>query len=190
MTTQCPVCGQETLVTRCGEFHLKPPVNIPGDEMVVQDASWFECTSCGEQILGHELSTAIELMRYDRLGLLSPKEIEGIRTRLGLTQVQMAELLGVGDKTYARWEAGKSIHNISSDNLIRLVAQNPELFARINTQRDPARRNRIAEYVQGLNQIKSGNPVAIAAHGGELDEGIGKILQKQLHEIISARKRG
>lgn len=190
MATKCPICGNETLEPRHGEFRFEPPANIPGGLMVVPDTDWLECSSCEERILSNELNDAIELMTYDRLGLLPPKEIEDIRTRLGLTQVQMAELLGVGEKTYARWEAGKSYHNTSSDNLIRLVAQSPELFSRLNAQRDPERRRRIAEYVRGLETSKGGNPMAMAAHGGELDAGVGEVLRRRLGEIIDARKRG
>jgi phage replication-related protein YjqB (UPF0714/DUF867 family) len=102
----------------------------------------------------------------------------------------MAELLGVGEKTYTRWEAGKSYHNTSSDNLIRLVAQSPELFARLSAQRDPERRKRIAEYMQALETSKGANPLAMAAHGGELDAGVGEVLGRRIREIIDARKRG
>ncbi len=41
----------------------------------------------------------------------------------------MAERLGVGEKTYTRWESGRSIQNKSSDNLIRLMDRSPEQFA-------------------------------------------------------------
>jgi putative zinc finger/helix-turn-helix YgiT family protein len=190
MATKCPICGAEALEPRHGEFRLDPPASIPGGVIIVPDADWLECSACGEQILGSGLNEAIELVTYDRLGLLRPKEIEAIRLRMGLTQVQMAELLGVGEKTYTRWEAGKSYHNTSSDNLIRLAAQSPELFARLSAQRDPERRNRIAEYVRSSESIKGGNPMAMAAHGDELEAGVGEVLRKRLREIIDARKQG
>lgn len=190
MATKCPLCGNRTLEPRSGEFRFDPPANIPGGAMIVPEANWLECASCGKRILDPELDKAIDRLRYERLGLLSPNEIEAVRTRLGLTQVQMAELLGVGEKTYTRWEAGKSYHNTSSDNLIRLVAQSPELFTRLSAERDPERHRRIAEYMQGLEAIKSANPMAMAAHGGELDAGVGEVLRKRIREIIDARKQG
>jgi len=190
MATKCPICGKETLERRRGEFRFDPPENVPGGTMILSDATWEECSACGEQILSPELNARVEREAGKRWGLLQPEEIKDIRARLGLTQVQMAELLGVGEKTYTRWEAGKSYHNTSSDNLIRLVAQRPDLFAGLSAQRDPERRKRIAEYVQGLETIKGGNPLAMAAHGGELDAGVGEKLRKRLREIIGARKRG
>jgi len=190
MTNRCPICGKETLVRRQGEFSFDLPENVPGKTMILPDATWDECSACGEQILSHELNEQVEREASRRWGLLQPEEVKGIRARLGLTQVQMAELLGVGEKTYTRWESGKSYHNTSSDNLIRLVAQSPELFARLNAQRDPARRKRIAEYMKCLETIKGGNLLAMAAHGGELDAGVGEVLRKRLREIIDARKLG
>ena len=47
--------------------------------------------------------------RYKIAGLLTLAEIKAARTRLGLTQVEMARQLGVGDKSYTRWENGLSI---------------------------------------------------------------------------------
>lgn len=190
MATKCPICGKENLERRQGEYRFDPPENVPGGIMVFAEATWEECSACGEQILSPELNDRIERESARRWGLLQPEEIKDIRTRLGLTQMQMAELLGVGEKTYTRWEAGKSYQNTSSDNLIRLVSQSPELFARLNAQRDPERRKRIADYMQGLESLKGGNRLAMAAHGGELDAGVGEILQKRLREIIDARKRG
>jgi transcriptional regulator with XRE-family HTH domain len=37
---------------------------------------------------------------------MTPKQVKRIRTRLGLTQTQLAEQLGVTQNTVARWEIG------------------------------------------------------------------------------------
>ncbi len=189
MATDCPICGRPELEPQHGEFRFEPPATIPGGVMVVPDADWLECSACGNRILNHALNRAIELMRYDRLGLLRPEEIRNIRTRLGVTQVEMAGLLGVGGKTYTRWESGTSYHNKSSDNLIRLFAQNPEMFARLDGQSDPERRQRIAEYVRGLREVKGRSPLGMAAHGADLDAGSATALRRTLQQVIEGRKQ-
>jgi putative zinc finger/helix-turn-helix YgiT family protein len=189
MVTECPVCGKVALEKRQGEFRFTPPPEIPGGEMVIPDATWEECSACGEQMLPPALGDALLVERYRRLGLLSPGEIAEIRDRAGLSQVEMAGFLGVGEKTYARWESGHSIHNMSSDNLIRLVAQGPELFPRLKAQRDPGRQSVIAEYIHSLPQLKGSNRLALAAHGGELDPAIAETLRKRLLEIVESRKK-
>jgi len=157
---------------------------------VIPDATWEECSACGEQMLPPSLDKSLLVERYRRLGLLRPGEIAEIRQRSGLTQVEMAEFLGAGEKTYARWESGRSIHNMSSDNLIRLVAQSPEQFPRLKAQRDPGRQSVIAEYIHILPQLKGSNRLAVAAHGGELDPAIAETLRKRLLEIVESRKKG
>jgi transcriptional regulator with XRE-family HTH domain len=52
---------------------------------------------------------------------LIPDEIKAIRERAGLSQKEMGERLGVGEKTYIRWENGHSIQNKSIDNMIRCI---------------------------------------------------------------------
>ena len=107
--TICPLCGEASLEERCGAYQLEPPDNIPGGMITVKEGTWQACTSCGEEILPHDLSKAIEAERCRRLGLLTPVEIKQVRERTGLSAVDMAQLLGVGDKSYTRWETGRSV---------------------------------------------------------------------------------
>ena len=80
---ECPICGAVALSEFQGEFRFEPPDNIPGGVMVVPNASWQECQSCGERILPHELDRALddESRRRQGLGLLTPREIREIRVR-------------------------------------------------------------------------------------------------------------
>jgi HTH-type transcriptional regulator/antitoxin MqsA len=188
MATKCPICGKETLERRRGEFRFDPPESVPGGTMILSDATWEECSACGEQILSPELNARVEREAAKRWGLLQPEEIKDIRTRLGLTQVQMAELLGVGEKTYTRWEGGKSYHNTSSDNLIRLVAQSPELFARLSAQRKPERVEVIRGYFSGLAEQKSEHKVGMAAHDAEIDSASAERLRELLKALAHKTK--
>ncbi|MDH4203468.1 MAG: type II toxin-antitoxin system MqsA family antitoxin [Phycisphaerae bacterium] len=169
MSEFCPICGHESVETRSGQFSFEPPENIPGGMIVIENAQWQECSECGEQILPPELLEALDKVRYQRLGLLAPDEIKAIRVRAGLNQTEIAQKLGIGEKTYTRWESGRSIQNRSSDTLIRLFDQNPELFERLDVQRNPQRREQIQNY---FHQLCSGamqqKPCAVAAHGDEL----------------------
>ena len=92
------------------------------------------CQQCGEEILPYALNKAIDLEATKRQGLLTPEEIRQVRQRTGLSAVDMAYLLGVGDKTYTRWETGKSIQNKGNDTLIRLLDANCR-SVRLNSSR-------------------------------------------------------
>jgi len=164
MARTCPVCGSTALRHKEGDYVFAWPKGFAKTESSFANASWDRCEGCGEEILPPELSDRIEAEHYRVQGLLTPAEVRAIRERTGLSQVEMARLLGVGDKTYARWEAGLSIQNKSMDNLIRMAAH-PEVFAELEAQRDPDREAQVAAYVKHLPTLKVQNPLAVAAHG-------------------------
>ena len=169
MNKQCPNCGSQSRELKHGNYVFTPPPNIPGGPMVVKDATWEECENCGQQLLSPALSRALEELSIQRQGLLLPTKIKAIREKLGLTQTAMAERLGIGEKTYTRWESGRSIQNRSSDNLIRLMDRAPEQFAVIEAQRNPQRSMKIAEYFNKLGQHDGQSQLAMAAHNADLD---------------------
>ena len=69
---KCPLCGATSLQEKHGEFRMELPPNIPGDFVVVPDATWLHCTSCGEDILSAELEKSINRLcrkpRVSRVG--------------------------------------------------------------------------------------------------------------------------
>ncbi len=136
MKKECPICGSKSLVEKSGTFRFEPPANIPGGAIIVPNSKWQECQACGESILAQSLLEKLEEQRYARLELLTPEQIKHIRQAAGLTQSQIAEKLGIGEKTYTRWETGKCLQNKSSDNLIRLFAKNPAMFDALKTECD------------------------------------------------------
>jgi len=189
MAYTCCSCGQNALETKRGTFVFQVPPEIPGGVMRVPDAEWQECSNCGERVLPNKLFRALHAERSRRLGLLSAEEIKAIRENLGLTQAQMAELLGVGEKTYTRWESGKSIQNKSSDNLIRMAQQCPELLSSIDAQRQPDRKRHISNYLSMLNSQDGTNSKAMAALDGDIDAMGTDRLREILREQKSARNK-
>ena len=57
---KCPICGEATLVAKHGEYRMDLPPNIPGGFIIVPDANWLRCESCGEDVLSVELEQAID----------------------------------------------------------------------------------------------------------------------------------
>lgn len=188
MSKKCLNCGGETRELKRGTYRFEPPSNIPGGVMIVADATWEECENCGQQLLSPELNRKLEDISLQRQGLLSPSRIKGIREKLGLTQAVMAERLGVGEKTYTRWESGRSIQNKSSDNLIRLMDRAPEQFAVIEAQRDPERPMKIADYFKQLDSLEGQSRLAMAAHDATLDEEAAARVRNALRKAAGDRK--
>ena len=59
-------------------------------------------------------------------GYLSDEDIKRIRKKLGLTQKEMAEKLGVGLKNFARYENLSVRQSKAMDNLLRILDEYPE----------------------------------------------------------------
>jgi len=190
MADRCPVCGEVALEHRQGDYVFHWPTEVSDEATsVFPHSEWAECTACGEKVLSEALDQRIEQEQYRVQGLLCPAEVREIRERTGLSQLQMARLLGIGDKTYARWEAGLTVQNKSTDNLIRLAADHPELFAELEAQRDPKRKEETARYIKLLPSLKPANRYALAAHG-ELPQGDAvEIIHKRLQALLRQRER-
>lgn len=184
MKKTCPLCGHDTRETVQGTFTMEVPTNVPGGPIVVENATWEHCHQCDENVIGHELNQAIERVQYQRLGLLTPEQIRQIREKSGLTATEMSQLLNAGDKSFTRWENGKSIQNKSTDTLLRLIDQHPELFAEINAQRDPQRQTLVKSYFDGLSHFKGTNEFALAAHGEQLSSQVCQMLRDRLLYLL------
>jgi HTH-type transcriptional regulator/antitoxin MqsA len=180
---RCAICGKDELVEKHGTLVFAWPPDFGVESSRFDDATWTECPRCDEQVLPPELIARIEAERYRLEGLLSPTEVREARTRVGLSQLEMARLLGVGDKTYTRWELGLSTQTKSMDNLIRLADQHPEVLLEIEARRNPERRHEVANYVRNLQVTKAAAMPALAAHGGELDAETAAQLRERLREL-------
>lgn len=81
------------------------------------------CKCCGSEIWNKELDsenlkTAFRKYRENHV-LLQPEEIKQIREKYNLSQINFAKILGLGEKTIARYENG-SIQDAAQNNLILL----------------------------------------------------------------------
>ena len=56
---KCLVCGEATLLQKHGEYRMDLPPNLPGGFIIVPEANWLHCESCGEDVLSVELEHAI-----------------------------------------------------------------------------------------------------------------------------------
>ena len=93
------------------------------------DAPHLACPSCGEVVLRHEQSKALQERAVEAYrkahSLLGAEDIRALRQRLGLTQSQFAFLLQLGLNTVSRWESGRNVQNGAMDVLLKLVRDVP-----------------------------------------------------------------
>lgn len=112
---------------------------VRGLKFTLEDVA-LECDHCRFQIIPPDRIEA-HARKTDQAyrhaaGYLTAAEIRQARARLGMTQTEFAEYLGVGEASLKRWELG-ALQDRSSDRLIRL--QTDPDFAR-NSLHDLCRR--------------------------------------------------
>ena len=131
---QCHVCGQRTLrrVKRPFEYEVshdgRPPVTIRIPDLEVIACTNPDChpDDPADTIIHDDDSiwrTTVET--YRQLGLLTPDEIRSGRERLGFSQQELQELLGLGGNSLSRWERGRVYQSRSSDALLRIIFNVP-----------------------------------------------------------------
>jgi len=128
----CTVCDSEQEVVLIQKAETYP---VKGEDVSI-NATVCVCPKCGNELWNEDiddenLRSAYRVYR-ERHALLQPEEIKKIRLMYGLSQTAFSRVLGLGDKTIARYENG-SIQDSAQNNLIDLM-RNPrnmeELFSR------------------------------------------------------------
>lgn len=117
----CPMCMKHTLESVVTSYEHE----YKGHTLVIEDFVMRTCSSCGAEIEYPEDNLDAERrildLKRDVDGLLRPSEIRRIRKSFGLTQKDFAEILGVGAKSFARYETGAVVQGRSMDTMLRLL---------------------------------------------------------------------
>lgn len=87
------------------------------------------CDHCGEIVLSADAADVVDKSIAEQTEQLTPRELERIREDLGVDQTAISEILGLGSKTYHRWEKGNQVPSRSMGYYLRVLATFPEAFA-------------------------------------------------------------
>ena len=127
MKPGCPRCGLDanfTLNTR------SKPIEVRGLYIEVE-TGFLCCSACGEVFEDPaETQDALERAYREyrrRNGMMQPEEIRHLRKLYGLTQREMARLLGWGLVTLSRYENG-ALQDTAHDKTLRLMTKRKSVF--------------------------------------------------------------
>lgn len=124
--TTCPSCGGATLQTVKRDYIApigeEQKLRIPNIEMEV-------CDKCGEEILSLEAAREVDSAIAEHTDRLTPEELTVIRDDFGVDKTEMSEVLGLGGKTYLRWEQGNQYPSRSMGYYLRILREFPDAFA-------------------------------------------------------------
>lgn len=127
---RCPVCHQRSLrrAVRPFEYEVshegRPPVKIRIPDLEVVACTNPDCRpeQPDDTIIHDDAATdRITEETYRQLGLLTPADIRAGREKLGMTQQELQDLLGLGGNSLSRWENARQYQARSLDTLLRLV---------------------------------------------------------------------
>ena len=93
------------------------------------EAIKWQCNTCRMEIVNlKEAEKQKKRIELTAEGFLTDHDIKQIRGKLGLTQRAMAEKLGVGAKTFARYENLSVRQSKCMDQLLRILDQYPGII--------------------------------------------------------------
>lgn len=118
----CPNCDKSTKAIIKKEKEI---FKVRGDDIKI-DAKVVICQECKTKVFDEQLDSRNLELAYNiyrnKHNILLPNEVRAIREKYGLSQRALSSLLGWGDITIHRYEAG-AIQDIAHDNLLRLIAE-------------------------------------------------------------------
>jgi putative zinc finger/helix-turn-helix YgiT family protein len=130
----CPSCGHSDAEWR----------TIPYDAEVRHDGRLYRfavltlhvqvCRSCGNQIFTQDTESQINAALRTHLNLLTPPQMSEAIKRLGLSQKEVSERLGIAEATLSRWLNETQIQSRAMDNLLRLFFALPTVRAVLTGQ--------------------------------------------------------
>lgn len=123
----CPLCDK---VHEVEERKRNATITIKGEEVAYEERFYF-CANADEDenefetgvMTNENLLNARNAYRVKH-GLLTSDEIVEIRENYGLSQIDLARLLGWGEATISRYES-KAIQDEAYDTMLRFIKDNP-----------------------------------------------------------------
>jgi putative zinc finger/helix-turn-helix YgiT family protein len=153
----CPICGKGHMILQVMD---RSTTLSDGQIIVVPDVEVEVCDNCQESAISLESSLKMEAYVAEKIELIPAKELSVIRERLGVDQLEMSEILGLGTKTYHRWEKGNQIPSRSMGYYIRVLSEFPEAFNWLKNR----------EWRSRSNIIEVDFKTAFPALGGRADD--------------------
>ncbi len=118
---KCPLCEKGVIRDTVQDYSTTVKEGGHYKQIVFKNLAVEFCSNCKEVFLPKESLEIVNSERHKLRGLLSPAQLKKLRQDLGLTQTKISELLGIGKKSYLRWEKGASLQSKSMDKYLRLL---------------------------------------------------------------------
>jgi HTH-type transcriptional regulator / antitoxin MqsA len=105
--------------------------NYLGVKLVLSGLERSKCKSCREEFFSPEQATEysrIAKIEYQRKKTLTGTEVIRIRKKLGMSQAELEQRLGLGPKVIIRWEKDRVRIPGAANALLRILDKKPRLL--------------------------------------------------------------
>ena len=126
-STKCSKCGERAVALSTMPYTVQVLNDGRKYHVAIPNLEVPRCSKCGNTVLHGEANSRITAELRKVVGLLTPEEMRFHRERVGLTQDELADHLGINVQTLASWEAGELIQPRSLDRFLRAILTKPEL---------------------------------------------------------------
>lgn len=122
---KCHGCGKP-FQQRIAPPYVEPMKYDGGrHDVLVEGMPRWQCDECRITVTDDDSDTVVQDSLRRHIGLLTAEEIREARMSLGLTQADLAGLLGCASESVSRWENSAILQSRTYDRLLRLVFQLP-----------------------------------------------------------------
>ena len=99
-----------------------------GDQCTIANLAQRKCNQCGHVVLPWASALRVDRAVADHTEPVNPDFLKTTRGQLQPNMTLLAESLGLGSKTWMRWEKGEQNMSRSMGYFIRAMAQFPEVY--------------------------------------------------------------
>ena len=99
-----------------------------GDQCTIANLAQRKCNQCGHVVLPWASALRVDRAVADHTEPVNPDFLKTARGQLQPNMTLLAESLGLGSKTWMRWENGEQNMSRSMGYFIRAMAQFPEVY--------------------------------------------------------------
>ena len=194
---KCTACNKGLLENITSDYVTYVKDGSDKIKVIVKNLKHEKCPVCNEEYLDSKALDRVQEEKYRALNLLTPDQLKTLRKNLNLTQTDMAGLLGVGEKSYFRWENGLSIQSRSIDKYIKLVYENPANVRHLKELQEQPKtkdyeKDNLEKYFDSLVSIESeeSDLIGQVAHGATISEEAKRKIEEIIKEYLDKEKNG
>jgi len=99
-----------------------------GDQCTIANLAQRKCDQCGHIVLPWSSVQRVDRAVVDHTEPVQPEFLRSVRGQLEPNMTLLAESLGLGSKTWMRWESGEQNMSRSMGYFVRAMAQFPEVY--------------------------------------------------------------